>query len=489
MGQAHSANRMSVGFEVRDDFTLFKLIRGKKLEDAVNLLASGANPNIQDDNGDWAIHVATRTGEVDFVKLLIVFDANLAAKDGQGLAPLDVANSNKQWSECAKAIKTVLDLQAEITPPSVENVRRAGAKPSGDDIYLLTLDGGGIKGLVFIQVLFGIEKRRKLLYPDAEPFVSYFNWIGGTSTGAMAALAFAGLDFSDPLQQGRGLYLVVKNRILKQNPPYKDEIVNRELKNIYGEDKTMGSISHPNVSIMTTMSNVQPLKLHIMSNYGEARDNQKGPSERLIWEAARASSAAVPLFHPFDGTFMDGGFVANNPTIDTIIDIMKYRENAKVRAVLSLGCGLVDHSADSRGAPDFHSQSFSFGDFFPRIRKNNDSGRAPILPWTAEVAIALAKSPQAAFALKEILLAPMTETDVNVEERSKHFAKLLKAQYYRLDPVIDKIDFIEWRDGPIINLMYSAMIGTLQLLRDGEIDSILDAIIGGNAIPNQPHPV
>ena len=268
-----------------------------------------------------------------------------------------------------------------------------------------------------------------------------------------------------------------------------DKKVNDELKKIYGEDKTMGSISHPNVSIMTTMCNVQPLKLHIMSNYGEARDNDKGPSERLIWEAARASSAAVPLFHPFEGKFMDGGFVANNPTIDTIIDIMKYRENAKVRAVLSLGCGLVDHSADFRGAPDFHSQSFSFEDLFPRIH-NNAGGRAPILPWTADVAIALANNPRAAFALKEMLLAPMTETDVNVEERSKNIAlKLLKAQYYRLDPVIDKIDFIEWRDGPIINLMYGAMIGTLQLLRDGKIDSILDAIVGGNAIPNQPHPV
>ena len=163
--QGHSANRTSVGFEVRDDFTLFTFIRGKKLEDAVNLLASGANPNIKDDKGDWAIHVATRTGDVNFVKLLIVFDANLAATDGQGLTPLKVADSNTQWSDCAKTIKTVLDLQAEITPPSVENVRRAGAKPSGDDIYLLTLDGGGIKGLVFIQVLLGIEKRRKLLYP------------------------------------------------------------------------------------------------------------------------------------------------------------------------------------------------------------------------------------------------------------------------------------------------------------------------------------
>lgn len=478
MGQSHSAgtNMSEVNFQIRDDPALLTLIRGKKLEDTINLLASGANPNIRGECGDWAIHVAVKTGHVEFVKLLITFDTDLTVTNGERATPLDVANSNRHWSECAEAIKAVLDLQAEIAAvvPSVETAREAGAKPSGDDIYLLTLDGGGIKGLVFIQVLLGIEKRRKLLYPDAEPFVSYFNWLGGTSTGAMAALAFAGLSLSNPLQQGRGLYLVVKNRILKQSPPYPADKVDLELKNIYGENKKMSSIGHPNVSIMTTMAEVQPIKLHIMSNYGDARDNQKSPDERFIWEAARASSAAVPLFHPFDNVFVDGGFVANNPTIDTIFDILKHKESAKVRAVLSLGCGLVDHTADPRGAPDFPSQHFSFGDLL--------SVRAPILPWEAKVGIAMVKNPKAALALNEIILAPMTETDVNVEQRSKQLAKLLNAQYYRLDPAIEKINFVEWKDVPIINMMYQAMIGTLQLIRDGDIDRILDNIVGGKAI-------
>ena len=482
MGQNHSTRMSStVHFEVRDDPVLLTLIRGKKLEDIMNLLATGANPNIRSEGGDWAIHAAVKTGNVEFVKLLIVFEADLTVTNGQGATPLDVANSNRHWSECAKAIKAVLDLQEEIAAalPSVETAHReAAAKPSGDDIYLLTLDGGGIKGLVFIQVLLGIEKRRKLLYPSAEPFVSYFNWLGGTSTGAMAALAFAGLSLSDPLSQGRGFYLVVKNRILKQNPPYPADKVDLELKNIYGDDKTMSSISHPNVSIMTTLAEVQPVRLHIMSNYGDARDNQKSPSERYIWEAARASSAAVPLFHPFERAFFDGGFVANNPTIDTIFDILKHRESAKVRAVVSLGCGLVTHTADPRGAPDFPSPHFSFGGLLP-------TGGRPILPWEADVGIALARNPKAAIALNEILLAPMTETDVNVEQRSKQLVKLIKAQYYRLDPVIEKINFVEWKDGPIINMMYQAMIGTLQLTRDGEIDRILDTIVGGKAMAGE----
>ena len=486
MGQNASAtNRTSspVGFAARDDPALLALIEGKKLEEVIGLLASGANPNIKGDDGDWAIHTAVKTGDALLVKLLICFDVNLTNKDAQGLTPFEVAIRHQHWRDSANAIEEVLGLQVESNS-TTETVRSNGPKPSGDDVYLMTLDGGGIKGLVFIQVLLGIEKRRKILYPESEPFVSYFNWLGGTSTGAMAALAFAGLDMSDPLQEGRGLYLNVKNRILKQSPPYPNDKVDQELKKIYGENKTMASITGLNVSIMTTLADVRPVKLHIMSNYGEARDSQKGPGNIFVWEAARASSAAVPLFHPFDNKFLDGGFVANNPTIDTIIDIFKHKPTAKVRAVLSLGCGLVDHSSESHKAPDFPSQLFSFGELFPSFGRRGSDTPAPFLPWAAEVGIAMAKHPEAAVALKEILLAPMTETDINVEERSKHFSKMLKAEYFRFDPKIDNIDFVEWRDGRIVQLMYNAMIGTLKLIKDGEIDKLLDSIVGGKALIN-----
>ena len=36
----------------------------------------------------------------------------------------------------------------------------------------------------------------------------------------------------------------------------------------------------------------------------------------MVWEAARASSAAPVYFHPFKEIYVDGGVMANNPTLD-----------------------------------------------------------------------------------------------------------------------------------------------------------------------------
>lgn len=48
---------------------------------------------------------------------------------------------------------------------------------------VLTMDGGGIRGLILIQLLLALEEFTK------QPIVKLFDWIAGTSTGGILALA------------------------------------------------------------------------------------------------------------------------------------------------------------------------------------------------------------------------------------------------------------------------------------------------------------
>lgn len=58
---------------------------------------------------------------------------------------------------------------------------------------LLCLDGGGIKGLVLIQMLIALEREA------GRPTRELFDWVAGTSTGGILALAIIHGVFGFPL--------------------------------------------------------------------------------------------------------------------------------------------------------------------------------------------------------------------------------------------------------------------------------------------------
>lgn len=55
--------------------------------------------------------------------------------------------------------------------------------PFSSEDRLLSLDGGGVRGIVLIQFLIAIEKAA------GRPVKELFDWVAGTSTGGILALA------------------------------------------------------------------------------------------------------------------------------------------------------------------------------------------------------------------------------------------------------------------------------------------------------------
>jgi hypothetical protein len=71
--------------------------------------------------------------------------------------------------------------------PRIYERRQEGTSPN----KLLALDGGGIRGVLSIEILAALEGRLRERYGSALVLSDYFDYIGGTSTGAIIAAALA----------------------------------------------------------------------------------------------------------------------------------------------------------------------------------------------------------------------------------------------------------------------------------------------------------
>ena len=105
----------------------------------------------------------------------------------------------------------------------------------------------------------------------------------------------------------------------------------------------MSDIKLPKLMVTALMADRKPVDLHIFRNYVQASEilgivtpstNRRipppPPEEQLIWRAARATGAAPSYFRAF-GRFLDGGLIANNPTLDAMTEIHEY--NMALRSV------------------------------------------------------------------------------------------------------------------------------------------------------------
>ncbi|MFN2309555.1 MAG: patatin-like phospholipase family protein [Gammaproteobacteria bacterium] len=207
---------------------------------------------------------------------------------------------------------------------------------------ILTLDGGGIRGLLTVEVLARIEALLREQLGRGEDFVlaDYFDFVAGTSTGAIIAVCVSlGMKVADIrafyLQSGAEMF--DKASILKRlRYRYEDEKLAGLMQSVIGKDTTLGSDKLKTL-LMMVMRNASTDSPWPVSNNPGALYNQRvrpdgSPRDNCnldlpLWQLVRASTAAPVYFPPElvrigsrDFVFVDGGITPyNNPAFQAFL--------------------------------------------------------------------------------------------------------------------------------------------------------------------------
>ncbi|KAL3211183.1 hypothetical protein MRX96_000864 [Rhipicephalus microplus] len=312
-----------------------------RLSCVISLLSHGANVNAIGSDGDSPLHVAVRS-DVSLIHALIVFGADVNQRNQKGETARHLAATSK-LNKKDVVLYTLHAVGAHrceqdrgcsdgCSPTVREAVRRRlqerreGQPQSRSRV--LCLDGGGIRGLIIIQMLVALEAI------IGQPILDCFDWAAGTSTGGVLALLLAR---GKTPRQCLQLYFSLKDKVFTGTRPHDADSLEKFLQRELGEDTVMTDIKHP--------------KLMITGEFAEEESEFPSctpPHEQLVWRAARASGAAPTYFRPF-GRFLDGGLISNNPTLDAMTEICEFNEALKATAdkvrplgvVVSLGTGKV----------------------------------------------------------------------------------------------------------------------------------------------------
>ena len=195
---------------------------------------------------------------------------------------------------------------------------------------LLALDGGGIRGLIAIEILEQIETTLRAQTGGNPAFVlaDWFDYIAGTSTGAIIA---ACLSLGMPVAEVRRFYLdqgaTMFGRARWRNLlryRFESAPLAAALQTTLGPDRTLGSDGLRTL-LMVVLRNASTDSPWPLSNNPAARYNDRAlPDCNLdlpLWQLVRASTAAPTYFPPeivqvgpSRFVFEDGGVTPyNNP--------------------------------------------------------------------------------------------------------------------------------------------------------------------------------
>jgi hypothetical protein len=207
---------------------------------------------------------------------------------------------------------------------------------------LLAIDGGGIRGVLSLEVLQKIEDLLTAQSGEQDfRLADYFDYIAGTSTGGIIAAGLSiGMSVSEIMNfyEEAGPQMFVKANLLRRlRYRYDDEPLAQKLRTVFGAETTFGG-EKLRTLLLLVMRNASTDSPWPISNNPFAKYNTN--PERLddnlnfpLWQLVRASTAAPTYFPPEvilfqnedkseqkEFIFVDGGVTMyNNPAFQMFL--------------------------------------------------------------------------------------------------------------------------------------------------------------------------
>jgi patatin-like phospholipase/acyl hydrolase len=241
---------------------------------------------------------------------------------------------------------------------------------------LLALDGGGIRGVITLEVLARLEMlvRSKLRRPDAV-LADYFDYVAGTSTGAIIATCIA---LGKTVEEVREFYIssgpaMFSRAGLLRRYHYKferDQLA-AKLQEVFGLNTTLGS-PELRTLLMMVMRNATTDSPWPVSNNPTARYNDPARLDcnlnLPLWQLVRASTAAPTYFPPelvrvgeHEFFFVDGGVTMyNNPAFQLFLMAtaepynLKWPTGEDQMLLVSIGTGTSPDANENLQASDMN---------------------------------------------------------------------------------------------------------------------------------------
>jgi hypothetical protein len=211
---------------------------------------------------------------------------------------------------------------------------------------ILSLDGGGLRGMMTVQVLRKIETLLQERFEKKLRLCDYFDLIAGTSTGAIIA---GGLSLGMSVDEIEKKYKELGDKVFMRSfwrrgiarDSYDSEAVAESLRGVYGT----GPLKRDDfkTGLLVVAKRLDTGSTWVLTNNRKAKyfpPNAKRPStipnsEYPLWQVVRASTAAPTFFAPEEisihsdetkarkdtvGLFVDGGCSPhNNPSLQALM--------------------------------------------------------------------------------------------------------------------------------------------------------------------------